>query len=80
MIKFFGLVLIGGCEVNSKLFDDVDVNLRKNNGGVHFASFKLRQLFHCKRCGGISYRANRECNKYFVGMKSGVVVTQILGF
>ena len=80
MIKFFSLVLVGSSKINTEFFDYIDINLRKNNGGVHFASFKFRKLFHRKRGGRISYRTDSKRNQNFVGVKTGVIVAQILGF
>ena len=78
MIKRFGLVirLIG--DIDSQLLKQILIGMRKNYRRVSIASAKICKLIYSAlgiiRVDG----ANRERDEHLIGMKSGIVVSEML--
>ena len=80
VIQFFRLINRLAGQVATKSTENVFVNGGKQNGGVNLASAQLRQLFHTASGVFVRRRADRQSDQNLVGMKSWVVISQMIEF
>ena len=80
MKKLFSLVFGFAGKIKSELTEGVGIHLRKYHGGMYLGIPKLRKSRHCLFGIGSLCRGYCKRNKHLVGVKSRVMIAEILYF
>ena len=74
----FGLGFAG--QMHIELFEHTLVNRRKKDRRVYLAAFQKRERSQCAGRIFIGSRADGERNEYLVGVKTGILASEVICF